>query len=619
MLNSPLGLLGLLAVPAVIGLHLYRRRFRPRPAAGLFLWSDGDRTELSGRKRERLIRSPSLWLECAAALLLGLALAGPRGCSGSAVQGWSIVIDDSASMRAGGGERAKAQLTRLLRKLPGKTRVLLVAAGTRPRALTSVDSFPGEALEALGQLEFAASAADLPGALDLVERLALTDRPVTVLTDVAPDPEQLPHAEVHSYGQPAANLSLHGPSRRTADQGLEVVTALLANNARTNNSPTVLLEGFEAGTRTELQRQTLDLAPDETRLIKFVLPASQLPLALRLDNPDTGSNALDLDDQVWIAPNRREVLQVHVQLPPGVKRRLGLDGEAWLNALAPARLCDDPADADLGVVLAGAANVGFDSRAVVLAWDIPADESSSSWLGPFLLDRTSPVLEGVAFSESLWTGPAEDSPGPSDRTDRPLVSAGARPLLIERGSSSFRHFVMRADPERCSWVRSPDWPVLLANLGSLARAEQPGPARTNLAVGAAVSWRFDERGDALLSASGPLASPLAERNIQSDATGDEARLELPAPGLWEVRDPTGRAQMVGVTLANQAESDLGSLSTAGAPLDGPPQKANGAGDSRSGPAQSGVTRLRTWLAIAAGLLCLVDLFFTRGARRDGSP
>ena len=38
MFTTPLGLLALLAIPAIVAIHLFRRRFPVRPVAGLFLW-----------------------------------------------------------------------------------------------------------------------------------------------------------------------------------------------------------------------------------------------------------------------------------------------------------------------------------------------------------------------------------------------------------------------------------------------------------------------------------------------------------------------------------------------------------------------------------------------------
>src|SRR6185436_2604967 len=67
-LLAPLGLLALVALPAVVILHLYRRRLRQRRVAGLFLFRADELMASAGRHRTRLLRSLSLLLELLAAL-----------------------------------------------------------------------------------------------------------------------------------------------------------------------------------------------------------------------------------------------------------------------------------------------------------------------------------------------------------------------------------------------------------------------------------------------------------------------------------------------------------------------------------------------------------------------
>ncbi|MBL9077743.1 MAG: BatA domain-containing protein, partial [Planctomycetes bacterium] len=74
--TAPLGLLALLAVPAVLVLHLFRRRLPERRVAGLFLWHGDRLVTTAGRTRTRLLRTPSLWLELLAAVVLAAWLAG---------------------------------------------------------------------------------------------------------------------------------------------------------------------------------------------------------------------------------------------------------------------------------------------------------------------------------------------------------------------------------------------------------------------------------------------------------------------------------------------------------------------------------------------------------------
>ena len=68
----PFGLLALLAVPAIVLLHLYRARRPVRRVAGLFLW---DATTAAARRNGRpqsRLQAGSLGLDVAAALLVAM-------------------------------------------------------------------------------------------------------------------------------------------------------------------------------------------------------------------------------------------------------------------------------------------------------------------------------------------------------------------------------------------------------------------------------------------------------------------------------------------------------------------------------------------------------------------
>ena len=135
---NPLGLLGLLALPTIITIHLFHRRFPPLLVAGLHLWGAEVRVPTAGRKRERLPISSSLILELLAALLLTMVLAQPRVSDSGRVLHLIAVLDDSASMSAVGADgtssrdRAVAELARRLEQAPRGSRVTLILTGRRP-------------------------------------------------------------------------------------------------------------------------------------------------------------------------------------------------------------------------------------------------------------------------------------------------------------------------------------------------------------------------------------------------------------------------------------------------------------------------------------------------------
>ena len=95
---NPWGLLGLLALPAIVVIHLYHRRYPPLFVAGLHLWGIETHTTTAGRTRERLPITPSLICELLAALVLSLVLADPRWGNVGKVVHLVVVLDNSASM-----------------------------------------------------------------------------------------------------------------------------------------------------------------------------------------------------------------------------------------------------------------------------------------------------------------------------------------------------------------------------------------------------------------------------------------------------------------------------------------------------------------------------------------
>src|SRR5687767_9322686 len=98
--TTPLGLLALLAIPAIVAIHLFRRRFPVRQVAGLFLWQLLRQTPEGGGKIARLPITASLILECLAALALAMILAGARLSSAAVNEHLVVLLDDSASMAA---------------------------------------------------------------------------------------------------------------------------------------------------------------------------------------------------------------------------------------------------------------------------------------------------------------------------------------------------------------------------------------------------------------------------------------------------------------------------------------------------------------------------------------
>jgi hypothetical protein len=217
-------------------------------------------------------------------------------------------------------------------------------------------------------------------------------------------------------------------------------------------------------------------------------------------------------------------------------------------------------------------------------------EERADYVGPFLAERQHAVMDGLTLQGIVWSvDPALRVPG------APLVSAGDQPILTEQRDGDVRVVHLNLDPLRSSLQRSPDWPILLANLVELRRRALPGPERTSLAVGESFTYRGE--GEAVYT----LLGPDGKREIP--ARGTLVVDDVGPPGTYALERDGEVLCQIAVSFLDPAESDLRGLSE---------------GDRESSVARAGVRAGLGWtefLLAALGLaLVLADwLVLSRGS------
>ncbi len=536
----PLGLIALLSVPAVLLLHLFRRRFRTEVVSALFLWSEAREVAAAGRRRERLLTSPSFWFELAAAAALGLAFAGPKACDGSTATHLVCVLDDSASMSSRAGdetlrERAATVLEERLDAIGSSGRTTLVVTGSRPRVLAGPGALVAEARRALESWSPSAGRHDLAPAVALAQKVAAGGA-VTLFTDRF-EPERYPEdVEVVAVGEPLANAALVRARRGPDGDDTERIELTVARTGPGEEATVVL--HLRAGDEL-LAERTLPLRTGDRKELAFTLPRSDRVLEARIA---VGGGALEVDDVVDLAPPPPRTVALATTLDAETLARLGLgpDAERWLA------LVDDSVTADPALAHA---TLGAAPSALVSLELVAEGEDRRDWIGPFLIERRHPLLDGVTLDGVIWSAQADRTlPG------SPLVSAGNAPLLTEERVGTRRVFRANLDPKRSTLARSPDWPILLANLAELARRELPGPERTNLAVGEAFVYRAREEATWVLTGPDALERELFAREVVVIE-------DLDRPGVYELASENGERARFALAFLDPAESDLGALST----------------------------------------------------------
>jgi hypothetical protein len=353
----------------------------------------------------------------------------------------------------------------------------------------------------------------------------------------------------------------------------------------------------EGGAGAVLGSNEVAVDPDRTAHLSLEVAAGDAPLEVAL-SPD----AFAADDAAVLLPEPSPSVPVEVALAAAAADALELDRA--LEAAGGTRRAGSTAEARLR--FSAQPEEGFPGTQVLLA--APSGEGESdAWVGPFLVER-DPLTRGLTLEGVVWTAGRTDPPG------APLVVAGERTLVsVEAGARGTRVW-LNLDPERSNLPRSPDWPILVANLVEAARAALPGASARNLRTGQEVVWR-GVRADESLSLA--LLSPRGRRRPASGL--GEVTWRPEEPGVHALVDENGReVARFAVQFVDPAESDLRVRVRADEPPEvpaGPASAAGGAAVTRGrGRTEAAVLGLLLLLALAADWWALARRSGPRGAR-----
>ncbi len=174
--GAPLGLLALLAVPAVVAAYYLRRKQPTRVISALFLWKTPDQRADAGPKLERLSRERSLVLEILAVAAAALFLSDAR-CNRELTQTHLVVVlDGSLSMQAvsngkSSAERVKTAVVERASQVHANV-MTLIESGVRPTVLAGRALETSKALAALENWVPSQPSHDLSLAIEAAKEMA---------------------------------------------------------------------------------------------------------------------------------------------------------------------------------------------------------------------------------------------------------------------------------------------------------------------------------------------------------------------------------------------------------------------------------------------------------------
>ena len=188
-----------------------------------------------------------------------------------------------------------------------------------------------------------------------------------------------------------------------------------------------------------------------------------------------------------------------------------------------------------------------------------ADSSSGiDLIGPFLIERRNPLLDGVTLDGIVWGGAKANLP----TAMRPLIRAGKYELFGRLLGTRTTAYLLNIDLDRTNLTNSPDWPILISNLIELRRDALPGLRRWNYRLNERIEFRlFESRTDPAAISELPLIlrhagneRPLARTKVVEIPSVDEV-------GVYEVRDGPKSVGRFAVNFHDPGESDLTGLNS----------------------------------------------------------
>ncbi len=572
----PWAFLGLLALPALAAIYWLRQRARRRPVSSLLLWREAPQSRSSGRRVERFEASRLLPLELLILALLVGAAAGPQLPSKDSRRPLVVVLDDSFSMLAGGDQSPRdVAAAALLREL-GSDRhgaVTLVAAGPRPQVLGA--GTPAAAGEVAGRLELwrpSAPSANLEAAIALAFDLGGGRSRILVLSDHQPPEEPAGRLAWWAFGRRLPNLALVG-AVRSPEGRAEAADGCLVEVANFSTQAAVARLSVAVGGGSPEEAARLELGAGEVGRVRFDV-ATGKEVRLRL----TGGDALAIDDQAILLPERRRAVRVGLEIgDPGVdrqvRRALAASGRAIIAGDRPGLVITDAG----GVEAEGAWHL----RLVTGGTAVP-------YLGPFVLDRGHPLTAGLGLEGVIWGAGQGAGQGAGEAVEgTPVVTAADVTLLADREAAGGRHrLAFYWQPDLSTLQRTPNWPILWSNLLEWRARSVPGVRSANLHLGGEAIVGLVENVE-----SAELELPDGSRRRLA-ARGGSLTIAAEQTGIHRLRHG-GRSDRWAVNALAAAESDL--------------RRAAGGrwGDWREGAAARWQRRGIGWallLAAAAGLV-----------------
>ncbi len=491
MFANPLGLLTLLAIPAILAIHFLQRKSITLPVSTLFLLERTQREATSGRRFERLIPSIPLWMQLLAVLLLAWFLSEPRFKKENSVQRVAIVVDGSASMTVFKKE-AIAALRKKLPELQGSaTAMELTLFPTTPGAERLYSgSSADDLLAALENFSPDTGIVDPSYALRLARSIVSKDGIVIYLTDTPA--ETLPYeASIIAVGKPTENVGFTGISF-AEKEGAVIFQAIVRNYGISPATRTWALSASNGST----EPREFSIAPKAFVTLSAAIPEGAENIRLTLSQ-----DAFTLDDTMPIVAPKPKALNLFTATSPAFADLT----QKLLRSLASTSPSTDAASSDLVITSYDPLDPAVPETNAILFVEDPT--SAGKYLKGGILAEAHPLMDGINWQALLVRETLQLPRLPADRV---LLWQEKRPLIFLRESAGNKKILcFNFDLRLSNATQQPAFIVLLHRFAETLRAAKIAPESLNLETGQEIRIATTPTLPIEVSATDPTGKPIA--------------------------------------------------------------------------------------------------------------
>jgi hypothetical protein len=288
-----------------------------------------------------------------------------------------------------------------------------------------------------------------------------------VVTDHAPE-QNLSDSLLQwwSFGSSQPNFAFVNAARTLRDDEDRVLLEI-ANLSSSSGSATLSVESGESK-----NPQSIALGAGETRRVLLTLKPGAPALKARLSD-----DALLVDNEVTLLAESSRNIRVDLRARDAVVRALveravASSPNASLSANKPELVITDEVN--------DGTEAKIEDPEAPVAWtlQIIRENDAASFLGPFVIDRSHPLSEGLSLGGVVWgAGKSRQLAG------TPVVNAGDVPLLTDVERAGVHELRLRLRPDLSTLQESPNWPILIWNLINWRAQVAPGLRQKNLRLG----------------------------------------------------------------------------------------------------------------------------------------